>query len=128
MVREKAARDWCAWEDTHVAIRPGHRPNPRYDDPVFRMAFARLVTHYWRHVAWLEDGILLRQASRLTDIPGVLAHGRLDVSSPLDNVWELAQAWPGCELVLVDDAEHGLGDPGMTETLITATDRFAARP
>ena len=31
-VRERAARDWCRWEDTHVAIRPDHRPDPRYDD------------------------------------------------------------------------------------------------
>jgi proline iminopeptidase len=28
------------------------------------MAFARLVTHYWRHAAWLEDGVLLRDAGR----------------------------------------------------------------
>src|SRR6266540_5054355 len=31
-VREKAARDWCDWEDTHVAIRSDHRPDPRYAD------------------------------------------------------------------------------------------------
>ncbi len=33
------------------------------------MAFARLVTHYWHHVAWLEDGALLRDAERLAGIP-----------------------------------------------------------
>ena len=46
-VRERAARDWCAWEDTHVATHPGFQPSPRYRDPAFRMGFARLVTHYW---------------------------------------------------------------------------------
>jgi proline iminopeptidase len=127
-VREKAARDWCDWEDAHVAIRPDHRPNPRYDDPAFRMAFARLVTHYWRHAAWLEDGILVREAPKLTGIPGILVHGRLDVSSPLDKAWEIARVWPDSELVLVDEAGHGFGYPGMTEALIAATDRFAARP
>ena len=127
-VREKAARHWCDWEDSHVAIRPDHRPNPRYEDPAFRMAFARLVTHYWRHAAWLEDGILLREARRLTGIPGVLVHGRLDVSSPVDNAWELCRAWPDSELVLVDEAGHNAGYPGMTEALIAATNGFAARP
>ena len=126
-VREKAARDWCDWEETHIAVRPDHRPNPRYADPAFRMAFARLVTHYWRHAAWLEDGILLREAPSLAGIPGVLVHGRLDVSSPPDIAWELAQAWPGSELVLINDAGHGSGDPGMTEALVRATDRFAGR-
>ena len=125
-VRERAARDWCAWEDTHVAIRADHKPDPRYEDPRFRMVFARLVTHYWRHAAFLEDGILLREAGVLAGIPGVLVHGRLDVSGPPDIAWQLAQVWPGCELTLVDDAGHGTGEPGMADVLVAATDRFAA--
>jgi len=127
-VREEAARQWCAWEDTHVSIRPDHRPDPRYDDPQFRMAFARLVTHYWRHAAWLEDGALLRGAAELAAIPAVLVHGRLDVSGPPDIAWHLAQAWPGCQLILVDEAGHGSGEPGIAGALLAATDRFALRP
>lgn len=123
-IREQAASDWCDWEDAHVRVRPQHRRNPRYDDPAFRMAFARLVTHYWRHAAFLEDGLLLREAGRLAGIPGVLVHGRLDVSSPLDIAWELAQVWPGSELVVVEEEGHS-GGPGMAERLVAATDRFA---
>ncbi|HET8658333.1 MAG TPA: prolyl aminopeptidase [Micromonosporaceae bacterium] len=126
-VRDKAARDWCEWEDTHVSLAPGHRPDPRYADPRFRMGFARLVTHYWRHAAWIEDGALLRDAGNLAGIPGVLVNGRLDVSGPPDIAWRLARAWPGCELVLVDEAGHGAGHPGMAEVLRAATDRFAGR-
>ncbi len=91
------------------------------------MCFARLVTHYWRHVGFLEDGVLLREAGKLAGIPGVLVHGRLDVSSPLDVAWELSQAWPDSELVVVEEAGHGSGHPGMTEALVSATDRFATR-
>jgi proline iminopeptidase len=80
-VREKAARDWCRWEDTHVAVRSDHRPDPRYGDPRFRMAFARLVTHYWHHAAFLDDGALLRDAGWLAGTPGVLIRGRIDLSS-----------------------------------------------
>jgi proline iminopeptidase len=124
-VCEKAARDWCRWEDTHVAVRSDHRPDPRYDDPRFRMAFARLVTHYWHHAAFLEDGALLRGAGRLAAIPGVLVHGRMDISSPLDVPWQLSHVWPGSELVVIDDAGHGTGQPGMREAVIAAIDRFA---
>lgn len=126
-VREQAAKDWCAWEDTHVAVHAGHTPDPRFEDPVFRMVFARLVTHYWRNAHFLEDGILLREAGKLAGIPGVLVTGRLDVSGPPDVAWNLAKVWPDAELYLVDDAGHGAGDPGMTERLIEATDRFAKR-
>jgi proline iminopeptidase len=124
-VREHAARHWCTWEDTHVSSASSHVPDPRYDDPGFAMTFARLVTHYWRHGAWLPDGALLRQAPGLAAIPAVLVHGRLDVSAPPDIAWHLAQAWPGCELILVDQAGHGGGEPGMTQALIGATDAFA---
>jgi proline iminopeptidase len=124
-VRQKAARDWCDWEDAHVAVRSGHRSDPRYEDPLFRMCFARLVTHYWRHSGFLEDGTLLRDAERLAGIPSVLIHGRLDVSSPLDTPWRLSRAWPGSELVVVDEAGHSLSHPGMTEAVVEATDRFA---
>jgi len=126
-VREQAARDWCAWEDAHVRTQPGRPPDPRYDDPVFRLCFARLVTHYWRHDGWLEDGVLLRDAHRLAAIPAVLVHGRLDVSSPLDVPWALAQAWPGSELVVIEDEGHGAG-PETTRAVVAATDRFARAP
>jgi proline iminopeptidase len=89
------------------------------------MAFARLVTHYWHHAAFLEDGALLRGAGRLAAIPGVLVHGRMDISSPLDVPWQLSHVWPGSELVVIDDAGHGTGQPGMREAVIAAIDRFA---
>ena len=125
-VRERAARDWCRWEDTHVAVTADHTPDPRYDDPAFRMVFARLVTHYWRHAAWLPDGALLRGVEALGGIPAVLVTGRMDVSGPPDVAWRLARAWPGAELVIVDDAGHGSGYPGMREALVAAVDRFAS--
>lgn len=123
-VRDRAARAWCAWESTHVAISGEPTLDSRFEDPIFRLGFARLVTHYWSHTAWLEDGELLRNAGRLTGIPGVLVHGRLDLSSPPDVQILLAQAWPDASLILIDDAGHGAGHPGVSHAIITATDRF----
>ena len=120
-VREQAAVEWCAWEDALVSL-PG-APNPRYDDARFRMAFARVVTHYFHHLAWLEDGVLLRQADRLHGIPGVLIHGRFDLGGPLVTAWELERAWVGSTLV-VGPAGHSYADPWMRASAINATDAF----
>jgi len=106
-VREHAAREWCAWEDAHVSLTPGHVPNPLFEDPGFRLRFARLVTHYWRHAAFLEDGQLLRDAATLNGIPGVLIHGRYDVSGPLETAWRLSKSWTTSRLVVLDDTGHG---------------------
>lgn len=123
-VREKAARDWCDWETAIESAVTSGAPNPRYDNPAFRLGFARLVTHYWRHHAWIEDGALLRDADRLSGIPGVLIHGRLDLGTPLTTAWQLSQRWPGSELIVVDAAGHSAGDPGMGERIVAATDRL----
>jgi proline iminopeptidase len=123
-VREAAAFDWCRWEDAIVAPPDAETWLPRYDDPRFRLAFARIVAHYFHHHAWLDDDILLRDADRLAGIPGVLIHGRLDLAAPLVSAWELARAWPGSQLV-VEEAGHLGTDAAMTEAVIAATDRFA---
>ena len=87
------------------------------------MTFARLVTHYFSHAAWLDDGQILRDSHRLAGIPGELVHGRLDLGGPADTAWQLARAWPDATLHLVDTG-HG-GGAVMTSHIIEATNRFA---
>ena len=122
-VRAKAAKDWCEWEDAVLSLEPGWAPNPRYEDPGFRMTFARLCAHYFSHAAWLADGQILREADRLAGIPGVMVHGRLDLGSPSDVPWLLQRAWPGSELHLVGTGHAG-GDE-MAEHMLGALERFA---
>lgn len=122
-VRERTAREWCAWEDTHVSLSPGYRPNPRFEDEAFRLLFTRLVTHYWRHAAFLDEDQLLRNASSLNGIPGILLHGRYDVSSPLETAWKLHQAWRGSVLRVVGDAGHG--GATMPESIVAAMNQIA---
>jgi proline iminopeptidase len=125
-VRDRAAVAWCAWEDTHVSLAPGWQPFERFQDPAFRMPFARLVTHYWGHACFLEPDEVLRRTDRLEGIPGVLIHGRLDVSGPLETAWRLHHAWPGSELVVLEDAGHG-GDV-MTSAMVEALDASTGAP
>jgi proline iminopeptidase len=123
-VRDRAARGWCDWED---AIQPTSPPNPRYDDAAFRLAFARVVTHYFSHRSWLPDGVLLREAGRLAGIPAVLVQGTLDLSNLIGTPWLLHAAWPGSELVLVGETGHG-GSDALAAARVAALDRFARAP
>ncbi|CAM5686502.1 Proline iminopeptidase [Streptomyces alboniger] len=128
-VRERAARAWTDWE---TAIEPAPpRSVPRYEDPVFRMAFARTVTHYFGNDHFLgegnEEGVVLRDAPLLKGIPGTLVQGSLDFGNLLGTVWRLHHAWPGSEVVVVDEVGHNAGAPSMAEALVAATDKYAAR-
>jgi proline iminopeptidase len=122
-VQAHAAREWCHWEDAHVSLMPGYEPNPRYEDPEFRLRFARLVTHYWSHHAFLDDDQLVRDAARLDGIPGVLIHGRYDVSGPLETPWLLMKRWTTTRLVVMDDAGHG--GESLPGAVVDALNEFA---
>jgi proline iminopeptidase len=125
-VRLAAARAWCAWEDAVLSLEPSASPSPFADlSPSDVVAFVRICTHYVLHGAWLEEGALLRDAGRLAGIPGVLIHGRRDLSCPLDTAWALARAWPGAELVALADAGH-LRTDSSRRALLGALDRFAS--
>lgn len=122
-VHEPAAMAWCDWEDTHVSIANGYEPFLRNQEPRFRLCFARLVTHYWGNAGFLEDGQLLRDAEKLAGIPTFLAHGRQDISSPVDIPLALAASIPDAELFIAETEGHG--GPTLSNWLATIADRVA---
>lgn len=122
-VHEPAAMAWCDWEDTHVSISDGYEPYLRNQDPKFRLCFARLVTHYWAHAGFLEDGQLLRDAKNLAGIPTFLAHGRQDISAPADIPIALAASIPDAELFIAETDGHG--GPNLSRWMTGIADRLA---
>jgi proline iminopeptidase len=122
-VRERAARAWCHWESATSEWPPTTDLAPRFRDPAYATAYARLVTHYARHDGWLGDGRVLQQVGQLAGIPGILVNGRFDFQAPIGTAWRLHRAWPASELVIVDNAGH---KPGVeiTSQLIKATNHF----
>lgn len=124
-VRSRATWDWLRWEDAVISLEPNGIPGA-YSDKAEEaaVAFVRICSHYFSHGAWLEQGGLLANAGRLAGIPGVLLHGRHDLGSPVGTAWELARAWPGSELVVVEDSGH-TGSNTMRKLALRATARFA---
>lgn len=104
--RRAAAAAWMAWEDAHVSLVPGASPMAG-QDPDWDLTFATLVTHYWSHDAFLGPGELLAGMTRIAEIPGVIVHGRSDVSSPVWHAWQFHRAWPASELIVLDREGHG---------------------
>lgn len=142
-LRARAARAWTDWETAMAPAPP--RSIPRYEDPVFRLSFARTVTHYFGNDHFLADGkdgdgrdgdgrdgdgkaqeVVLRDAPLLKDTPGTLVQGSLDFGNLLGIVWRLHRAWPASELVMIDDVGHNAGAAAVVDALVAATDQYAA--
>jgi proline iminopeptidase len=119
-VRDAAALAWCTWEDAHVAIGqlgealpPGQGMSA--GDPASRLLIATHVVNNWAHDAWLGESGVLDNVEAIAHLPGVLVHGRLDVSGPVETAWELHRRWPASRLVVIETEGHG--GPLMGEAL-----------
>ncbi|MFH6782737.1 MULTISPECIES: alpha/beta fold hydrolase [Methylobacterium] len=124
--RRRAVRDRMAWEAAHVSLDAPPAASPSQDDPERDAVFATLVTHYWAHDGFLRgpDAILSRMG-RLGGIPGVLIHGRRDISGPAATAWHVHGLWPGSRLCIVEAEGHG--GPEMAARMRIATDSFAGQ-
>ncbi len=125
-VHTPAAVAWSTWEASTITLIPRSDVIASFVEPSYALAFARIENHYFMHGGWFTDAQLLRDAGRLIDIPTVIVQGRYDLCTPATTAWELHEALPSAELVMVDDAGHAFDEPGILHALISATDRFAA--
>lgn len=125
--RMAAAKAWSVWEGSTATLRPNPMVIDHFSDPYVALALARIENHYFVNQAFLEEDQLLRDASRLADIPGVIVHGRYDVVCPVEQAVALHKAWPRAELQIIDDAGHSATEPGIVRALVNATEAFADR-
>ena len=125
VVRMAAAKAWSLWEGRTSTLKPSQAVIDHFGNPYTALSLARIECHYFMHNTFLEPNQILRDASRLTGIPGVIVHGRYDVVCPVENAWELHQAWPDSQLKIIADAGHSASEPGTINALVQASDDFA---
>ena len=123
----EAAKAWSGWEGETITLLPEPSTSDKFHEDQFALAFARIENHFFVHAGWLEEGQLLREAGRLSDIDGVIVHGRYDMPCPARIAWQLHKAWPRADFHLIEGAGHAFSEPGILDQLIRATDRFAGK-
>jgi len=125
-VQLAAAQAWSKWEGDIVTLLPSPETVEHFTSPEVAVAVARIENHYMATHGWLEEGQLLRDASKLRGIPGVIVQGRHDTCTPPIAAWKLKEAWPEAQLNIIPDAGHLFSEPGNLDALIRATDKFAS--
>ncbi len=124
-VKLACARAWSQWEGAALSLLPDEKRVADFGADRFALAFARIECHYFHNRGFFAaEGQLLREAHRLKAIPGVIIQGRYDVVTPMETAWALHRAWPQAEFIVVPDAGHTATEPGITDAVVRATDRF----
>jgi proline iminopeptidase len=120
------AKAWSQWEASTLSLHPNPKLISEFGNDAFALAFARIECHYFINRGFFEnDGQLLAEAGKLRRLPGVIIQGRYDMVTPAETAWALHRAWPEAHFEIVPDAGHTATEPGITDALIRATDRFA---
>lgn len=121
MVETRFSRAWAAWENALASI---DHDGPLGEAPAdYARAFARLENHYFVNAGFLEeDGQVLRDLSRLRDVPGVIVQGRYDMICPPVSAWKLSQGWGRADLRIIPVAGHALSEPGISAELVRVMD------
>jgi proline iminopeptidase len=120
----EAAQAWSIWEGETITLLPDAGYSASFADAEFALAFARIENHYFHHRCWLDDGQLLREAGKLSGIPGAIIHGRYDMPCPLRYAYELHKRWPEANYQVIEGAGHAFSEPGILDALIRAAERF----
>ena len=126
LAREEAAIEWENWERAVMGIDPVDPSELTGDDVRWMVPFARIVTHYFAHDAWLAPDQILTNAHRLDGVPAVLIHGTSDRASRIETARELSAVWKSAVLVEVEGEGHGISEPAMANAIVDALGGLAS--
>ncbi len=125
LAKMAAAKSWSLWEGQCATLRTSTDVINKFTDPHLAVSLARIETHYFMNKAFIEPNQIVNNAEKLEGIPGIIIHGRYDMVCPLDNAFQLYNAWPDSELQIIRDAGHSSHEPSIVDALIKATNAMA---
>lgn len=118
-----ALKRWYVWEErlSRLSLPPGTGDITTHYPLNLVTSLARLECHYLLNHCFIAENYILDNINQISDIPGIIVHGRYDVICPTRSAWQLHKAWKSSELDIVPDAGHSTSEPGVALRLCRAT-------
>lgn len=113
------------YEAQTLDVRPDAEAMDAIAPDAGTIASGRVFAHYDLNDYFLQPNQLLRDAGKLSKIPGVIINGRFDMCTTPRGAFELHQAWPGSQLAIAQIAGHRWSDPPLAREIIAALDKIA---
>jgi proline iminopeptidase len=123
-IRLPAARMWSVFEGSCSTLIPNRDLIADFASDRIAVGLARIEAHYFMHKLFLPENYFFDQLARIRHIPATIVQGRYDVVCPPVTAYELSQAWPEAQFVLVPDAGHSAFESGTRSELIGAVERM----
>jgi len=121
-----AARRWSEWSGKIVTWTMNVGEYSISGDMTPVVNEVRIETHYAMHGYFIRENQIMKEISKLPDVPITIIHGRRDLTCLLEASWALHQAIPGSTMNIVREGAHLASEAVMTDALIQATDSMAS--
>ncbi len=119
-----AAIRWNTFESSIMTLLPKDFSGNKINGDI-ELARARVQIHYIQNHCFVGHRDLLAEAkAKLSNIPTSIIQGRYDMVCPPQTAWELSQAMPHAEFVMVEDAGHSATESGISSALVAATENY----
>lgn len=121
--RHAALKRWYQWEErlSRVSLPPGTGDACNQYPLSVVTSLATLECHFLSNECFIKEGYLLEHINKISDIPGIIIHGRYDMICKTEAAESLHRAWPNSQLQIVPEAGHSTSEPGIAYALCRAT-------
>ena len=125
ITRMAAARAWVQWESRCSELTYHDHAEHKNKVSPSTLAMACIENHYFINDSFFASNQLLANMPIIEHIPAMIIHGRYDTICPLENAWQLQQAWPNSKLYITPATAHSAFEPANIDALVRATDHFS---
>ena len=125
IAKSRAAKAWSTWEGMTANLKPKSTVVNHFTDFHYALSIARIEAHYFINNSFLVENQIINNADKLADIPGVIIHGRYDMICPLEQAYELHNAWQTAVLEVIPACGHAASETAIIDALVKATDMMA---
>lgn len=122
-LRDKAIKDFYYWDGFRMDLIP----NTKYKKNKLSnidIASAKIYFHYAKNNGFLEENQLIKNATKIKNIPGVILQGRYDMVCPPITAWSLHKAWPKANFHIIEASGHRSAEINKIDKIIYYTNKF----
>lgn len=125
IAKSRAAKAWSTWEGMTANLKPKSSVVDHFTDFHYALSIARIEAHYFINNNFLTENQIIKNAEKLADIPGIIVHARYDMICPLEQAYELHDAWQTSILEVIPACGHAASEPAIIDALVKATESMA---
>lgn len=120
-----ASKAWYLWELRLSTIEHHHIGAAQIEDNHQALCMAKLSHHYFYQNSFIEENFIINNIDKITNIPGIIIHGRYDMVCQLSHAYDLSNAWENASLQILPQAGHSGFERQTIDAICKATDVMA---